>query len=545
MGGSHSKATRDEIPPDPRLGNQSTGLTISQSEGCDGCKLVIDRNISSSSVMITRERNTTETPSTKLIIKPSIPFRLTFNGKEDTIARIELYHPSPVRIENVQHDAVISFIGTSGSIVFVPIVGSSSPTSQFISKISSFMTPLTTGSSDPNFYNRQTGEYQKITIPTGNDWSLSDIFSPEDSFFTWAVHDWKKELVRKRKEGSTEVSVYKWVPTSSGGTRIIFMQNPMGVAATDLQTILQLPVTDPLLPQNSLQLDHVYYKPGPPKGCKTCTPIPPASNPFTEPVAVPQGAGHLDPSALIGIVIGMIAGVAGFIAIYFGVKWAMKAYGNTFKNVGEEVGKLVAKKMEEGRKAANRKMFSTGESSVSLPSSLGSMLPSSRSIGITPTHSRLSNLLESPPKSQIDKIADRKIYTPPTEDIKLPSSLASMLPSSRSIGISPTHSRLSNLLESPPKSQIDKIADRKIYTPPTEDIKLPSSLASMLPSSRAIDISPPLSRINKPTGSKFSSLMNKPTISRKKWTSPFMEAERRARATRKARTGISDLPLRR
>ena len=328
MGSSQSTQKQDIIPPDPRKGDPSKGLSISQSEGCDPCNLYVNPGISSSAVTITRE----STNPSKVVITPTIPFQFTFNGQSDSISRIELFHPSPIRIENVQHDAVIGFIGATKSSIYVPITSGPNPSTNFISPIAVYLQSL--GSKLPS------GEYEKIDVPTGKNWSLSDIFKNDDSFFTWTMHDWQQVLDHEDANNR----YYKWVPTSSAGTRIIFMQNPMVIADSDLRAIQQFPITDPALPINSLQLDHTYYKAGPPKGCKTCVPIKP-SGPDLRGVVQTQGAGHLDAQTLINIFIGTITGVAGFIAVYFALRWALSKFGddfgNTFKGVGIFIYKII------------------------------------------------------------------------------------------------------------------------------------------------------------------------------------------------------------
>jgi hypothetical protein len=101
-------------------------------------------------------------------------------------------------------------------------------------------------------------------------------------------------------------------------------------------------MTDPSLPENSLLLDKLFYKAGPPKGCKTCVPIKPPKIDLQAPISKPGGAGHLSPQTLINIVIGMITGVVGFVAVYFGLRWAISKFGDDFGKGINSVGIFIA-----------------------------------------------------------------------------------------------------------------------------------------------------------------------------------------------------------
>jgi hypothetical protein len=86
-------------------------------------------------------------------MKPSMPFKLAYNGVEIVVKNMVLYHPCPVRIENVQYDAVLQLNDPSmgsarrsenDTIILIPLAGSNRPdeAGQLISKIAPFITGL-------------------------------------------------------------------------------------------------------------------------------------------------------------------------------------------------------------------------------------------------------------------------------------------------------------------------------------------------------------------------------------------------------------------
>lgn len=79
---------------------------------------------------------------TKLFIKPSIPFKIELNGKPHTISVMTLMHPSPIRMENVQHDAMLTLgdpgeKNNDGLVVLVPLQGSlmAGASGEFMNKV--------------------------------------------------------------------------------------------------------------------------------------------------------------------------------------------------------------------------------------------------------------------------------------------------------------------------------------------------------------------------------------------------------------------------
>jgi hypothetical protein len=480
MGGSQSAPvvkteSVDIRETDPRTGTYANGLSMApgSSEECDGCNIKIDPGISSSAVSITRDSVDTGR-SSRLVIIPSIPFRMQYTDAatteplEDKITRIEVYYPSPLRVENVQHDACIAFIGVgSDSHVFVPLVAGPNAKTKFISKLTPFLAPMTTGTGqkvssdgkliDGPYFNSATGKFGKIDVPSGNDWSLSDIFSGNDSFFTWtpkglklsepmvidakssptdAINTNLLNLVPEASKAkifdyrgfnyfpkaNTKYNFYRWDDDTNIKSRYIFMQNPITISASDLMTIQQLPIT---MPETvDMKLSKVYHKAGAPAP-GSCSPQPPLSLPKL-PLILQSvsggGTGPLSSYSLTTIVIATISAVVGFVAIYMGVKWAMTNYGDLFKNLGIRFGKLFAGRVAgmdnfiEPSHSQVRDLFKkVNKRSTTLPSTTNLLssitppaeLPSFRKLDIAP-HTKIEGM--APPGEhlgeQIDKLQE-------------------------------------------------------------------------------------------------------------------------------------------
>lgn len=72
----------------------------------------------------------------KLFLKPSMPFTMSYNDVSFKVDTMTIYHPCPVRIENVQYDAVlqlndapISNMAAPGNdtVILIPLAGSNNP----------------------------------------------------------------------------------------------------------------------------------------------------------------------------------------------------------------------------------------------------------------------------------------------------------------------------------------------------------------------------------------------------------------------------------
>lgn len=265
--------------------------------------------------------------STKLMIKPSIPFRMFFNGEQIDVKLMTLFHPSPIRIENVQHDAVLTLGDPADAgaktIVMVPLVGSSLPTqtSSFIAKIATYIPGALVA-------NSSTGQFQPVDVPTGNDWNLSTMLpgSPRNGetvvnvgYFSWETAP-KLEAFRKNiiqaPSNMPDVHQYGWKPAeNTRPTRYIMLKDPISINSFDLQTIRMLPITSPSEAIAPPLIDTLVYSP--PTTCKD-KPYDKSCDPFANiPVKKP-----IDAEVLWQTLLAMLGGLVVLAGIYFAIKYA-------------------------------------------------------------------------------------------------------------------------------------------------------------------------------------------------------------------------------
>jgi len=170
--------------------------------------------------------------------------------EEITISMLTMYHPSPLRIENVQHDAVLSLNDpsdpTAKTIILIPLKASNTgdESVDFFNKIAKHLTTITQPDS-------VTGLYPETDIPTGNDWNIKNVFwldepgsdnisKVTDAFYTWmgAGSYTRTELSRS----ATEIR-YGWKPDGAQ-IRYFMLQTPVSISTTDLSFLTRsLPPT--------------------------------------------------------------------------------------------------------------------------------------------------------------------------------------------------------------------------------------------------------------------------------------------------------------
>jgi hypothetical protein len=208
---------------------------------------------------------------TKLFIKPAIPFEIEFNGKPHKITVMTLLHPSPIRMENIQHDAMLTLGdpgkgNNDGLVVLIPLQGAivAGPSGAFLNKVVRYLTGVL--QPDP-----ATGDYKTIDAPTGNDWDLSKMFpgTPGEGgktfvsnvgYYVWSGYpplelrpdgtasastlrlwwQWASNTWYLREPG---VQRYAWQPSGTTPVRYVMLSKPALVSSMDLQTIRMLPVT--------------------------------------------------------------------------------------------------------------------------------------------------------------------------------------------------------------------------------------------------------------------------------------------------------------
>jgi hypothetical protein len=181
---------------------------------------------------------------------PSPPAAPVTPVMEDmTISTLSMYYPSPLRIENVQHDAVLSLNDpsdpTTRTVILIPLkAGIGSASVDFFNKIAKHLTTVT--NPDP-----VTGLYPETSIPTGNGWNIKDVFylgSPgndniakvTDAYYTWMGAG---SYTRVEKSRTDEEIVYGWDPDGVQ-VRYFMLETPVSISTTDLSFLTRsLPPT--------------------------------------------------------------------------------------------------------------------------------------------------------------------------------------------------------------------------------------------------------------------------------------------------------------
>ena len=458
-----SPASMVPATPKPIRRDPSVGLTLATAQACADCDFQIDEGISSSMVEMYRgydplhydpakpETSGTFSERTRAFIHPTIPFKARYGGAEETFRNLSVYAPSPLRIENVQHDAVLQVgeQGINSLILLIPLAVSSqtSESSKFMAKITNaidslsganpngmIQKPLTNDDPCPPEFpvndrsggdpaapvtackaknpagNKQGVDWEwkeKLTktilptypVATGNDWKLTHMIGSTDPYYTWLDVD------------------YSWNPlfrqwfASSGGTRYIMLQNPVGVSANDMASITKLPVTRPTMMISQLP-SAMYYKAFPPKDCKTCVAtsfIPPFRDIAS--ASIDTGAGPIASESIVKILIGVVGGIALLIAIYFGLRLAMGPYGLALSKFGETLGRKMA---QAARKLPSRAPGPTIR--PGRPLSLGEVFPRGTDAftGINPGVSQTQNPMRTPAVIAAAPAVGTELIPPPS-----------------------------------------------------------------------------------------------------------------------------------
>jgi len=185
---------------------------------------------------------------------PVVPVTQTID-----IHMLTMYHPSPLRIENVQHDAILSLNDPSdpkADVVFLIPLKSSNMNDEsvdFFTKITKHVTTLQTPDSI-------TGLYPETDIPTGNDWNIKQILwldktgadnmsKVTDAFYTWVGASMYSRYEKSRRTifdnglMMQEEITYGWKPEGKE-VRYYMLQTPVSISASDLSFLTRsLPPT--------------------------------------------------------------------------------------------------------------------------------------------------------------------------------------------------------------------------------------------------------------------------------------------------------------
>jgi hypothetical protein len=210
-------------------------------------------------ISVTYVEKLTSSPRTQQFWTPAkgwqtyeIPGSLTPSLATIPVSMMTLYHPSPLRIENIQHDAVLSLNDpsdpTATAVILIPLKSSNTtdPSVGFFSRIAYYLTQIQTA--DP-----VTGLYPEITVPTGNGWGINRLFwlGPAgtdkmslitDSFFTWTgMGSYKRVPV----ELTATYIRMGWEPEGNV-VRYFMLERPVSISSSDLSLLTRhIPRTPP------------------------------------------------------------------------------------------------------------------------------------------------------------------------------------------------------------------------------------------------------------------------------------------------------------
>ena len=334
---------------------------------------------------------------TKAKFIPSIPFQMAFAAKKAalekgkivykdvsesfTVTQMTLYHPSPIRIDSVQADAMLSLNDPSDTaakyIVLIPLkaVNSGNPSTTFLSKIA------------PHLFNVKeprpdTGEYQESTIPTGADWSLDKLFtlsgdvgssSVKNGFFTWTgVAGYQRVNKGTRSEGNKRITTIGWDPMPGlSSPQYILLDTALDMNPEDMAALTgslpTTPATEAIHPVPA-QTNLVYYKGSEPPAPVSMTGMKPCESGnlcegFTTGIArerfegcpgalcdpfLQNAAKASDPNSMFttqwmfALFFGFLTVVAMFLGGYLALLSIRDNYDYTLRNFAEQAGQALA-----------------------------------------------------------------------------------------------------------------------------------------------------------------------------------------------------------
>ena len=226
MGGGSSIfrcSKQDRIDPKNSV-DLGVGLAIATSEQCASCSLSFPLGNTASASAMTRDKNT-------IVLRPFSPFVAVFNGRQFTFSELLLYYPAPLRVEGLQADAVLQCNSGTELEIFIPLKkGSTTGASgAFLSAVSQRLDPAT--SAGLGIVNKDSNQYERFDIGTGQDWSLTNLVTTDAPYFTWVDSTLeqyvKADLMCDRYIG--------W--RSKPGPQVIYFQNPVPVSAADIDKL--------------------------------------------------------------------------------------------------------------------------------------------------------------------------------------------------------------------------------------------------------------------------------------------------------------------
>jgi hypothetical protein len=250
MGGGGSRCTKNTtIDKKPEV-SADVGITIAGSKQCNNCNLSVAVSSSSSVINLTRDNTT----SGILLLEPTVPLSVNFNGTTAVFNQVALYAPAPTSVEQVNADMVLE-CRSDQLRLFIPLKASDSGDHiGFLSAIAGALDPTT--ENGLGIVDSSTGKYRTAIAPTGQDWSIAKLVDGvRDPYFTWV----NGKLTQYTIYDSECFSRIGW--KASAGPTIIYFQNSIDVSSADVTKIRNtIGVVSPQIV--GLTINNTLYYPG-------------------------------------------------------------------------------------------------------------------------------------------------------------------------------------------------------------------------------------------------------------------------------------------
>jgi hypothetical protein len=338
----------DPYPADP--GQRIDTLSIARSQACKDCRLGVPTNLSTSSVTLKRVTAGDFAPTNKVFIEPSLPFKVSWNGKETEIRQMTLYHPFPIRIENVQYDAVLSLNDPSiqgvDTVVLIPLVAGSaaSPSSAFLDRIGPQIARVLA-------VNPETKAYETATAATGADWLLTNMLPLNGTRVQSGYYQWfaGRGYESYKDTRNPFVHFVRW-RAKEPRINYITLETPATISPAVLSAILTLPRTDALSAISPIS-PIVTYKP--------CANTPAPTRPVREGFRPTPDCDPFQYRDTSGerkkVVLGIVGAIVTLAVIMIGTYIGLLAAGGQLsiqtKQLGDTAGEFIYKQIAAAKAA--------------------------------------------------------------------------------------------------------------------------------------------------------------------------------------------------
>lgn len=273
----------------------------------------------------------------KMFITPDKAFELTLDGKKITVTKMALYRPSPIRVENIQADAVLSLNDYSDpaatTVILLPIsaaVTYGSP-GDFVGRIAENINAFAV--------NESTGQYMPLNVPVGNDWSLTRVLEVADKtsalvaggFFKWE----SAEYERFTRINTPTLIHYGWRRKGTGVTTIL-MKDPIAVSYVTSTYLSMLPYAPSSESAPPPAENYVYKAPI----CTACK-----GPPKFDPAKIEDLKGSMKPIIspldIVKWVGAALATMVVLAAIYFALDFALKGNGQFLRGASVSISEFL------------------------------------------------------------------------------------------------------------------------------------------------------------------------------------------------------------